>query len=78
MTAGMWTFSFYLGSFVGPTFGGILVQHTSFAFSSEMFSAVFVFLAAVDVVSILLCRIPGGGGGRDQARGEETTLIQRR
>ena len=50
---GIWTSSFYLGNFVGPTFGGILVDYYGFRKSSVVVFGACCFSALVDIIDCL-------------------------
>ena len=41
----MWTTSFYLGNFIGPTVGGVLVQELGFRTTTTVFCCVYVIMA---------------------------------
>ncbi len=48
----MWTSSLYLGSFLGPTIAGFLVDAYGFRASSMVFFAGFVIVLMVDFVDL--------------------------
>ncbi len=50
---GLWTTSFYLGNFVGPTVAGTLVQSMGFRVTTTVFCALYLVMAAGDVVDII-------------------------
>ena len=45
----MWTGSFYLGAFVGPTMAGLLMENYGFKFTSMIFSIFFVVSLIFDI-----------------------------
>ncbi len=42
INSGLWTTSFYLGNFIGPTVAGAMVQAMGFRVTTSMFSAVYL------------------------------------
>lgn len=45
---GMWSSSFYLGSFAGPTYSGILVDNFGFQWTTMLYFCIFCIMIAVD------------------------------
>ncbi len=58
---GMWSASFYLGNFVGPTLAGILVESWGFRKSSLLFWCLYLIITVVDVAE-LVSKIRGDRG----------------
>ncbi len=52
LISGMWSTSFYLGNFLGPTIAGVLVGSYGFRTASVVFFAFFVAIVAVDLVEL--------------------------
>ena len=52
LVSGMWTFSFYLGIFVGPTFGGIFVDYYGFRTTATGMFFVCCFSVLIDLVEL--------------------------
>ena len=50
--SGMWTTSFYLGNFVGPTTAGFLVESLGFRVTTMAFFAIYLAMAVVDAVDL--------------------------
>ena len=48
----MWTFSFYLGNFVGPTVAGFLVEQHGFRFATAAYAGLNVLMVAADATDI--------------------------
>ncbi len=48
----MWTFSFYLGNFVGPTVAGFLVERRGFRWAASAYFGLFMLMVAADLVDI--------------------------
>ena len=45
---GMWSASFYLAYFIGPTFGGILVEYYGFRYTTNICSALLIVMILID------------------------------
>ncbi len=48
----MWSSSFYLGSFAGPTFSGILVDYFGFRWTTMLYFCIFCIMIAVDAFEL--------------------------
>ena len=46
---GLWTSSWFLGAFVGPTLGGILVEKLGFAHGAQIYGIFFLFTTFLDL-----------------------------
>jgi hypothetical protein len=46
---GMWSSSFYLGSFAGPTFSGILVDYLTYKWTTFIYFVIYCTMLAADV-----------------------------
>ena len=57
---GMWSATFYLGTFIGPTLAGVLVDWYGFKFTSILYSALFVLAIALNIVEIIYKSIVWG------------------
>lgn len=53
--SGIWTSSFALGNFIGPTVGGILVGSMGFRNSTTVFQAASGVLCILDLINLLFC-----------------------
>ena len=53
LPAGIWTSSFYLGNFVGPTLGGVLVDHYGFQTAGMVLFVAFSFNACMDIAQLI-------------------------
>ena len=49
---GMWSSSFYLGNFLGPTVGGLLVDAFGFAWTTIVFSFLYCFMIIVNLCEL--------------------------
>ena len=49
---GMWSSSFYLGSFAGPTFSGILVDNFGFAWTTMLFFFIYCIMIAAGGIEL--------------------------
>ncbi len=72
----MWTFSFYVGNFVGPTAAGFVVESEGFRFASTVFCALYATMAALDAVDVCIKVSQGkedqkNGGGSGEGLGKE-------
>ena len=45
----MWSASFYIGNFIGPTVAGFLVDAYGFEWTTMVFFGVYVFISSVDI-----------------------------
>lgn len=54
--SGIWTSSFALGNFIGPTVGGILVGNMGFRNSTTVFQAASAVLFLMDLINLFACR----------------------
>jgi hypothetical protein len=45
----MWSSSFYLGSFAGPTFSGILVDYLTYKWTTFIYFVIYCAMLAADV-----------------------------
>jgi MFS family permease len=52
MIAGMWSASFYLGNFLGPTVSGFLVEAYGFRNSTVLFFSILLFILVIDVFEL--------------------------
>ena len=52
----MWSSSFYLGSFAGPTFSGILVDNFGFRWTTVLFFTLFCIMTIVDGFELAFLR----------------------
>jgi MFS family permease len=52
MFAGMWSTSFYLGNFLGPTVSGFLVEAYGFRNSTVLFFSILLFILVIDVFEL--------------------------
>jgi MFS family permease len=52
MIAGMWSTSFYLGNFLGPTVSGFLVEAYGFRNSTVLFFSILLFILVIDVFEL--------------------------
>ena len=50
----MWTASFFLGSFAGPTLSGFLVEHFGFRWSTFFFFLLNVVIFTVDLIELTM------------------------
>ncbi len=50
----MWTTSFYLGNFIGPTMAGLLVEGSGFAVTSSIFMGVYMLMIVLDTTDFFL------------------------
>ena len=48
----MWTSSFYLGQFIGPTVSGFLVEAYGFEWATVFFFGTYVFISIVDICEL--------------------------
>jgi hypothetical protein len=48
----MWSFSFFLGSFMGPTLSGIAVDNYGFRSTSLFFFVLYCFMTVLDSVEL--------------------------
>ena len=48
----MWSSSFYLGNFLGPTVGGLLVDAYGFAWTTIVFSFLYCFMIIVNLCEL--------------------------
>ena len=53
LNAGLWSSSFYLGNFVGPTLGGFMVEAYGFRKSTLLFWIMYLIIATVDVSELV-------------------------
>jgi MFS family permease len=51
-TTGMWSSSFYLGSFAGPTFSGILVDNFGFPWTTMLFFFIYCIMIAAGGIEL--------------------------
>jgi hypothetical protein len=49
----MWTASFFLGNFTGPTFGGFWVEHFGFRSLTLFYCAVNTFALIIDMIELI-------------------------
>ena len=49
----MWTASFFLGNFMGPTVAGILVQHFGFRYSTLFFFVINCSVLLIDFAELV-------------------------
>ncbi len=49
---GMWSTSFYLGNFLGPTIAGFLVDAWGFRQSTVVFFSLFLVMIVVDFIEL--------------------------
>ena len=49
---GMWSTSFYLGNFVGPTGAGVLVDNFGFRSTTIVFFGIYTFILLVDFIEL--------------------------
>ena len=49
----MWTASFYLGNFIGPTVSGFLVDAYGFAWTSGVFFGIYGLILIIDTCDLL-------------------------
>ncbi len=54
LISGMWTASFFLGNFAGPTVAGFLTEHFGFRWASFLFFLINCFVLTVDMVELTL------------------------
>ncbi len=54
MCVGLWTGSFYLGNFLGPTIAGFIVEQRGFRVAAAFFFVLDLVLAASDIVAVAL------------------------
>jgi MFS family permease len=52
MFAGMWSTSFYLGNFLGPTVSGFLVEAYGFRNSTVLFFSILLLILVIDVFEL--------------------------
>ena len=50
---GMWSSSFYLGNFLGPTVGGLLVDAYGFAWTTIVFFFLYCFMIIVNLCELI-------------------------
>ena len=50
----MWTASFFLGNFAGPTVAGFLTEHFGFRWASFLFFLINCFVLAIDLIELAL------------------------
>ena len=50
----MWTASFFLGNFAGPTFAGFLVEHYGFRFTTFVFLVLNIVIFAIDLMELTI------------------------
>ena len=55
ISLGIWTASFYFGSFVGSTFGGVLVDQIGFDWTTTLLSALNLVMGVIDIGEYLNC-----------------------
>ena len=48
----MWSASFYIGNFIGPTAAGFLVDAYGFEWTTVVFFSLYVFILLVDVFEL--------------------------
>ena len=48
----MWSSSFYLGNFIGPTVAGFLVEAYGFQWATVFFFGAYVFISIVDICEL--------------------------
>ena len=48
----MWTASFFLGNFAGPTVAGFLTEHFGFRWASFLFFLINCFVLAIDLIEL--------------------------
>ena len=48
----MWTASFYIGNFIGPTVSGCLVDVYGFEWTTMVFVAMYIFILVVDICEL--------------------------
>jgi MFS family permease len=53
ITLGMWSTSFYLGNFLGPTIAGFLVEAWGFRQATVLFFSLFLVMIFVDIIELL-------------------------
>ena len=49
---GMWSASFYIGNFIGPTAAGFLVDAYGFEWTTVVFFSLYVFILLVDIFEL--------------------------
>ena len=64
----MWTSSFYLGNFVGPTFGGVLVDYYGFRTTAVVMFCACCLSVIIDTVELSLKICPQKKIGYEQFR----------
>jgi len=57
MVTGMWSATFYLGTFVGPTMAGFLVDNHGFRFTSVLFCFFFMGSLVMNIIEIAFNRL---------------------
>ena len=50
--SGMWSSSFYLGNFLGPTVAGIMVENFGFQLTTLIVFSLFIFIIIVDSLEL--------------------------
>ena len=53
---GMWTISFNLGNFVGPTVSGFLVEDIGFPNTTMVFVAMYLVMVCVNTTELIITR----------------------
>ena len=48
LLAGMWSSSFYLGNFLGPTIGGFIVEAYGFAWTTIVYFCLYCFMILIN------------------------------
>ena len=54
---GLWSATFYLGTFVGPTLAGVLVDNFGFKLTTMIYSTLFVGTLGLNLVEIIYHKI---------------------
>jgi len=57
MVTGLWSATFYLGTFVGPTLAGVLVDNFGFKLTTMIYSTLFVGTLGLNLVEIIYHKI---------------------
>ena len=52
MSLGMWSASFYIGNFIGPTVAGFLVEAYGFEWTTIVFFGLYAFILVVDICEL--------------------------
>ena len=78
---GMWSASFYIGNFIGPTVSGFLVDAYGFEWTTIVFFGLYLFILTVDICELTYNFKKSNSGNEYEKltdkRTEKSPLIQR-